>query len=227
MLMVVSSRWEPLSPYYIYRQGITAAHIGDSRIYHVRPNSSPLGRLGGVILYLSRDHSLAFDLYQAGEITYEEMATFPQKNIITRAMTPGKGNRMQPDIIHISDIKSGDWFYLCSDGMLEQMNNDELLTLLSSEATDEEKRRLLIEATLNNYDNHSAWLIHVESVVKEEGDDQLVNEEPTSRCNAINIIRQRENNEDKEDVVIVEKGKKAKSLIERMKSVVDIIMNKR
>ena len=217
---------------YIGNNGVTAAQMGDSRIYHIRPNSSPkLGEarrgLKSGLLYQSRDHSLVFDLFQAGEITYEEMATFPQKNIVTRAMTPGIANRMQPDIIHITDIKSGDWFYLCSDGMLEQMINDELLTLLSSEATDEEKRRQLIEATLNNYDNHSAWLIHVESVVKEEGDDQLVNDEPTSRSNAINIIRQREKDAGEEDVVIVEKGKKAKSLIERMKNVVDIIMNKR
>ena len=49
---------------------------------------------------------------------------------------------------------------------------------------------------------------------------------PILRCNAVNIIRQRENDADEEDVVIVEKGKRAKSLIERMKSVVDIIMNK-
>ena len=214
---------------YIGNNGVTAAQMGDSRIYHIRPNSSP--KLGEArrgpksgLLYQSRDHSLVFDLFQAGEITYDEMLNYPQKNIVTRAMTPGKSNRMQPDIIHITDIKSGDWFYLCSDGMLELMSNDKLLTLLSSEATDEEKRRQLIEGTINNHDNHSAWLIHVESVVKEEGDDQLVNEEPTSRCNAIKIIRQREKDADEEDVVIVEK---AKSLIERMKSVVDIIMNKR
>jgi protein phosphatase len=205
---------------YIGNNGVTAAYMGDSRIYHFRFD------MEHTVLFISRDHSLAFDLYQTGEITYEEMAIFPQKNIVTRAMTPGIVNRMQPDIIHITDIKSGDWFYLCSDGMLEQMTDDELLTLLSSEATDEEKRRQLIEATLNNYDNHSAWLIHVESVVKEEGDDQLVNDEPTSRSNAINIIRQREKDAGEEDVVIVEKGKKAKSLIERMKCVVDIIMNK-
>ena len=218
-----------LSLIYIGNNGVTAAQMGDSRIYHIRPNSSP--KLGEArrgpksgLLYQSRDHSLVFDLFQAGEITYDEMLNYPQKNIVTRAMTPGKSNRMQPDIIHITDIKSGDWFYLCSDGMLELMSNDKLLTLLSSEATDEEKRRQLIEGTINNHDNHSAWLIHVESVVKEEGDDQLVNEEPTSRCNAIKIIRQREKDADEEDVVIVEK---AKSLIERMKSVVDIIMNKR
>lgn len=203
---------------YLGSNGVIAAHMGDSRIYHIRP--------GVGVLYQSRDHSLAFDLFQAGEITYDEMINYPQKNVVTRAMTPGENNRMHLDTTQITDILPDDYFYICSDGMLEQMSNDELLTLLSSEATDEEKRRQLVESTINNHDNHSAWLIHVESVVKEEGDDQLVNEEPTSRCNAINIIRQSEKDADEEDVVIVEKGKKAKSLIERMKNVVDIIMNK-
>lgn len=174
---------------YISNNGITAAHMGDSRIYHLRPqNSSPSGRLGGVVLYQSRDHSLVFDLFQAGEITYEEMLNYPQKNIVTRAMTPGEDNRMRADIIHISDIQPGDYFYMCSDGMLEQMSNDELLTLLSSEATDEEKRKQLIEATVSNQDNHSAWLIHIKDVINEEGDNAFENEEPTSRCNALNII---------------------------------------
>ena len=165
---------------YIYNKGVTAAHIGDSRIYHIRPSEG--------ILYQSRDHSLVYDLYQSGEITYEEMLHYPQKNIITRAITPGIDNRMRPDIIHITDVQPGDYFYLCSDGMLEQMSNDELLTLLSSDATDEEKQKQLIEATINNQDNHSAWLIQVKDVIKEEGDEELKNEESISRCNAINIL---------------------------------------
>lgn len=173
---------------YIYKQGVTAAHIGDSRIYHIRPNSSPLGRLGGILLYQSRDHSLVFDLFQAGEISYEEMQNFTQKNVITRAMTPGLENRHKADIIHITDIQSGDYFYMCSDGMLEQMSNGELLTLLSSDATEEEKQKRLIEATVNNQDNHSAWLIHIKEVIEEKGDEALENEEPTSRCNALNIL---------------------------------------
>ena len=43
---------------YIYKQGLTAAHMGDSRIYHIRPDVG--------VLYQSRDHSLVFDLFQAG-----------------------------------------------------------------------------------------------------------------------------------------------------------------
>ena len=46
---------------YFHQRGLTAAHIGDSRIYHIRPKENR-------ILYQSRDHSLVYDLYQAGEI---------------------------------------------------------------------------------------------------------------------------------------------------------------
>lgn len=200
---------------YTHRHGVTAAHIGDSRIYHIRPNVG--------LLYQSRDHSLAFDLFQAGEITYAEMLHYPQKNIVTRAMTPGKDNRARPDIIHISDIKPGDYFYLCSDGMLEQMSNDELLRLFSSETTDEKKRQHLITATADNQDNHSAWLVHIKDITHEESDGALTNEEPTARCNALNILPKT----DEHDVTIVKEEVKGNTLVQKMKSVVNYIMNKK
>lgn len=180
---------------YIGSTGVFAAHMGDSRIYHIRPNIG--------VLYQSRDHSLVFDLFQSGEITYEEMSNFTQKNIVTRAMTPGEDNRMRPDIIHITDIQSGDYFYMCSDGMLEQMSNEELVDLLSSDVSDEEKRNQLIGATSNNQDNHSAWLIRIKELFPETVDESLVNEEFTSRCNAINIIPKVSTASDEDDVVIV------------------------
>ena len=203
---------------YIGSDGITAAHMGDSRIYHIRP--------GVGVLYQSRDHSLVFDLYQSGEVTFEEMKNFKQKNIVTRAMTPGEDNRMRADIIHITDVQTGDYFYLCSDGMLEQMSNDELVGILSSKDSDAEKQSLLIKATSGNQDNHTAWIIQIKDVIKEEGDEALENEEPTARCNAINIIpKVIAANED--DVVIVEEVKKTKTLLQKMKEVVDFIMNKK
>jgi len=203
---------------YIYKQGLTAAHMGDSRIYHIRPDVG--------VLYQSRDHSLVFDLFQAGEITYEEMATFPQKNIVTRAITPGEDNRMRLDIIHITDIQPDDYFYMCSDGMLEQMDNDQLVDLLSSQLTNEEKRIKLIELTKGNQDNHSAWIIHIKDVIKEEDDDKLVNEEPTSRCNAINIIPQIVE-EDDNDVVIVRQAPKKNSFFMRLQTLFSFTKNKK
>lgn len=204
---------------YIGSKGVTAAHMGDSRIYHIRPYSPP--ELGGVwgglnegILYQSRDHSLAFDLFQAGEITYEEMATYPQRNVVTRAMTPGEDNRMRPDIIHISDIKSDDYFYMCSDGMMEKMTNDDLMSMLSADMDDKMKVGYLKMATNQSFDNHTAWLIHIKDVIKEENDDQYENEESTSRFNAINILPRPVYDAEYKDVVVVEA--KVKSLFQKI-----------
>lgn len=165
---------------YFHSNGCTAAHIGDSRIYHLRPSSH-------TILYKSRDHSLVYDLYQAGELTYEEMKTFPQKNVITRAMIAGDKKHPKPDVIHISDIQPGDYFYICSDGMLEQMEDEELLDVFAANVRDEEKRQMLISETSDNKDNHSAYIVHIKEVSHDEADVSLVNEEPTAKCNALNI----------------------------------------
>lgn len=165
---------------YFHSNGCTVAHIGDSRIYHLRPSSH-------TILYKSRDHSLVYDLYQTGELTYEEMKTFPQKNVITRAMIAGDRNHPKPDVIHISDIQPGDYFYICSDGMLEQMEDEELLDVFAANVRDEEKRQMLISETSDNKDNHSAYIVHIKEVSHDEADVSLVNEEPTAKCNALNI----------------------------------------
>ena len=191
---------------YIGSKGITAAHMGDSRIYHIRPDVG--------VLYQTRDHSLVFDLFQAGEITYEQMATFPQKNIVTRAMTPGEDNRMRPDIIHITDIQPNDYFYMCSDGMMEKMTNNELLTFFSADMDDKMKVGQLKMATNQNFDNHTAWIIHIKDVIKEDNDDQFENEERTSRINAINILPHPVYDAEDDDVVIVE-GKE-KSLFQKI-----------
>lgn len=191
---------------YIGSKGITAAHMGDSRIYHIRPDVG--------VLYQSRDHSLVFDLFQAGEITYEQMATYPQRNVVTRAMTPGEDNRMRPDIIHISDIKSDDYFYMCSDGMMEKMTNDDLMSMLSADMDDKMKVGYLKMATNQSFDNHTAWLIHIKDVIKEENDDQYENEESTSRFNAINILPRPVYDAEYKDVVVVEA--KVKSLFQKI-----------
>lgn len=193
---------------YMHRAGVTCAHIGDSRIYHIRSISSPkIGKawrgLNGGLLFQSRDHSLVYDLYQAGEIAYEEMRTSTQKNIITRAMQPGEDNRVRADIVHITNVQPGDYFYLCTDGMLEEMENDELVNILSSNQTDEAKRQHLIEATKNNHDNHSAYIIHVKEVMLEVDDENNLDDEGTSRFNACNIHPQLIPTDD-EDVSIVE-----------------------
>ena len=152
------------------------AHIGDSRIYHILPSEH-------LILYKSRDHSLAYDLYMAGEIKYEELATY-KKNVITRAIMPGQEKPFKADIAHTTDVKPGDYFLLCSDGLLENMSDEELVNLLCSDLNNDQKRELLIENSKDNKDNHSAILVQISEVAKTE-EESYINDEITNRSNAI------------------------------------------
>lgn len=165
---------------FFHKGGCTAAHIGDSRIYHVRPSKLD-------ILYKSKDHSLVYELYQMGEISYEEMKTHRRKNQITRAMLPGEDNREVADMVHITNIRPGDYFFLCSDGVLENLDDPQIVEWMASDTDDDQKRQWLIDNTTNSKDNHSAFLIRIKDVEKEEGDESLPNDEQTVKFNAINL----------------------------------------
>lgn len=164
---------------YLHRGGALFAHIGDSRIYHIRP--------GKGLLYVSRDHSQVFELYASGLLSFEEMHTYPERNVITRAVVPGAANREQPDVVQTTDVEPGDYFFLCSDGVLEQMSDAELFQLISSPGTDQDKMNLLAQMTAGNGDNHTATLIHVANVAYEPIDATQPNDEATSLANALNI----------------------------------------
>lgn len=147
----------------LHRGGATIAHMGDSRVYHIRP-----GKDGDstTILSVTRDHSLVNDLVAVGEITPEEARNHPRKNVITRAMQPGEENRCKADVATTTDIKPGDYFFLCSDGMLEQMDDDALCNIFSeSGGDDDNKVRILTAATMQNADNHSAFVVRINELV--------------------------------------------------------------
>ena len=152
-----------------HNDGATIAHIGDSRLYQIRPGETEKET---EILFMTEDHSLVNSLVKAGEMTPEEARHSKQRNIITRAMQPGV-DRCEADITLITDIRPGDYFYLCSDGMLEQDEMEDgsaLKRIFSNEIpTPEEKVKILQGATANNSDNHSAYIIHVLKVDREQG----------------------------------------------------------
>ena len=139
--------------------GCFAAHIGDSRIYHIRPSEAGDGR----IRYVSRDHSLVNDLLAVGELTPEEAQDFKYKNIITRSMQPKLERRPKAEIRNITDIQSGDYFLLCTDGVLDTITDSELVSVISDrKLSDREKMNRILILSKNSHDNHSAHLIHVE-----------------------------------------------------------------
>lgn len=146
----------------LHDKGATIAHIGDSRVYHVRPGK---GGDDTEILFQTTDHSLVNDLIKIGELTPEEAKFSKQRNVITRAMQPLMERRSKADLYHTSDIKVGDYFMLCSDGILEQMEDANIQYIFSEKGGDILKKvEMLKKVTAQNHDNHSAILIEIKDV---------------------------------------------------------------
>lgn len=82
-------------------------------------------------------------------------------------MQPNMERRHRADIYHTSDIKSGDYFMLCSDGILEQLEDDNIRFIFSDKAGDaENKTRMLVQVTEHNHDNHTALIVHITDVIE-------------------------------------------------------------
>lgn len=93
----------------------TVLNVGDSRAYRI-------DRSG--IWQVSRDHSLVQLMVDRGELTPEMARTYPGKNFITRAV--GTEPIILSDIFHC-DAQKGDFFLLCSDGLSNMMDDQEIL----------------------------------------------------------------------------------------------------
>lgn len=150
----------------LHQKGFTLAHMGDSRIYLFRPGRDSASTQ---ILHRTKDHSLVNDLVDCGVITPEEALTSPQRNVITRAVQPHQP-RLHPTIYNGEGLQPGDCFYLCTDGMLERITDDQLRGIFSEAVPDTMTRtNMLREESVNNSDNHSAYVVRIDTVNGESG----------------------------------------------------------
>lgn len=92
---------------------------GDSRIYLSR---------GGHLVQQTRDHTEVQHLLDTGAINAEEAATWPRKNVITRAV--GVSKAPQCDVVE-GTLADGDVFLLCSDGLTEHVTDPEISDFLN------------------------------------------------------------------------------------------------
>lgn len=128
---------------------VLLAHVGDSRAYLYRD---------GVLMQLSRDHSLVAELLARGEITYEESLTHPQRNYITRAV--GTEPDVRPDILSM-ERKDGDIWFLCTDGLSNVLTNPEIAHILSGRENWQDKLETMVSLALERggRDNITAMVI--------------------------------------------------------------------
>jgi len=143
---------------YLNEKQAFMAHIGDSRIYHLRKNDKG----EACILYQSPDHSLLNELLRAEVITEEEAVNHPKKNMIIRAIQPHLKKRCKAEIHIEPDVQTGDFFFLCSDGILESLTDSQLCTIIAENAGAEAMINVIgALCEKNSSDNFSAWLVPV------------------------------------------------------------------
>lgn len=109
------------------------ANIGDSRLYLIRES----------IHQITDDHSLVEELVKQGNLTESEARVHPQKNIITRAL--GIDQEVRADYFEI-EMHKDDIILLCSDGLSNMIEDDDMEYIIKNSATLEEAGDKLLKA---------------------------------------------------------------------------------
>jgi serine/threonine protein phosphatase PrpC len=126
---------------------------GDSRVYHFR---------NGEVIYKTSDHSLVNMLVNKGEISEEDALSHPQRNIILKAIK-ADDSPVEIEDNSITDIRNGDYFLLCTDGLFENLTDKDIEHLLKQN----DKGNFDIINAIQQYclnktrDNYSMYLVKI------------------------------------------------------------------
>lgn len=123
-------------------------HVGDSRLYLLR---------GNVLQQITNDHSLVWELVEAGSITASEALVHPHRNILTRAV--GTSETISVDSGRFLG-QPGDRLLLCTDGLTNMVSEEDILSICSNPGTLQEIVNKLVEQAnqAGGYDNITAIL---------------------------------------------------------------------
>ncbi|MCR4303323.1 MAG: Stp1/IreP family PP2C-type Ser/Thr phosphatase [Gallionella sp.] len=101
-----------------YDNRVAVAHVGDSRMYRLR---------GETLEAITRDHSLLQEQIDGGIISAADARLSKNKNLVTRAVG------IDPEVeaeIHVHDVLAGDIYLLCSDGLNDMVEDDDIQSTL-------------------------------------------------------------------------------------------------
>lgn len=135
-----------------YDNYLAVAHIGDSRLYRMR---------GDVLEQVTRDHSLLQEQIDSGLISKEDARLSHNKNLVTKAL--GIDPEVEPEF-HIYETQPGDVYLLCSDGLNDMIEDEEIqMTLIALRSNLELTAQQLIQSANDNggRDNVSVIMVKV------------------------------------------------------------------
>ena len=155
----------------IFNNKTFLAHVGDSRAYLVRDKE---------IIQLTKDHTLAEKMLDSGIISKEEAKTSPHRNMLIKAV--GITDEIEVETYEPFTANQGDVFLLCSDGLTEYIDEEEICSILNIYNPDEACKLLVnIANKRGGRDNITLQITKVvDSEVKDQNNflDNLNNNSP-------------------------------------------------
>lgn len=128
---------------------LLVANVGDSRLYVI----------GDEIRQITTDHSYVEELVRVGGLDRESARTHPKKNIITRAI--GAEDEVKADFFTVQ-LQPGETILMCSDGLTNMLDDEEIRMILSGQRDIVEKAEELIKAANNNGGKDNIAVILIE-----------------------------------------------------------------
>ncbi len=138
---------------YFLDDMVIIGHVGDSRCYRMRNHE---------LTQVTEDHSLLNDNIKMKRVTAEEAESWPQKNVIVRAL--GMKESVQVDIL--TEVpRVGDVYLLCSDGLTGMLTDAQVSHIIESERDLDRAVEKLIDAANEEggHDNISAVMARIEA----------------------------------------------------------------
>ena len=138
---------------------MVAAVLDGRRLVTVNVGGSRLYVVGDRIRQITQDHSLVQEMVRLGEMDQESARTHPDRNIITRAI--GADRKVQADVFE-TVLEPGDRILLCSDGLTNMVEDDEILRILNGSGDLVSKTEYLVELANRNGGKDNITVITIE-----------------------------------------------------------------
>ena len=140
-----------LSAMVFYKNKALVVHVGDSRIYRLR---------GGEFIRLTKDHTMAQQLYELGQIDEDDSYENPLSHILTQAV----GIEISNPFVKEYDVFLKDIYLLCSDGLYNMVNSEAIKEVLETDLSLEDKCEELISLALKRGGKDNFTVVVVEVV---------------------------------------------------------------
>lgn len=135
-------------------KNLQVANVGDSRLYII----------GDEIRQITRDHSLVEEMVRMGGLERSQARSHPDKNIITRAI--GARDTVEIDFFN-EEVKPGDMIMLCSDGLTNMLEDEEIFEIVKNEDSIADKAEELIGVANNNGGKDNITVILIDPFANE------------------------------------------------------------